>query len=54
MSSFLPVVEEQQEIDAIRNQISGNEPMTWPTIGSHPLSEYETIFSHYGIPYTIP
>ena len=31
MSSFLPVGEQQQqEIDAVRNQLSENEPMQWP------------------------
>jgi hypothetical protein len=31
MSSFLPVCEQQQkEIEAVRNQLSENEPMQWP------------------------
>ncbi len=31
MSSFLPVGEQQQqEIEAVRNQLSENEPMQWP------------------------
>ena len=44
MSSFLPVGEQQQqqELNAIRNQISANEPMTWPTVDSQPLNEYKT------------
>ena len=32
MSSFLPVGEQQQqEIDAVRNQLSEDEPMQWPS-----------------------
>ena len=43
MSSFLPVGEEhQQELDAVRNQLSAAEPMSWPTIEDHPLNEYQT------------
>ena len=43
MSSFLPVGEEhQQELDAVRNQLSAEEPMPWPTIEDHPLNEYQT------------
>jgi hypothetical protein len=34
MSSFLPVDEQQQrEIEAVRNQLSENEPMPWPSLG---------------------
>ena len=33
MSSFLPVGEQQQqEIDAVRNQLSENEPTQWPSV----------------------
>ena len=44
MSSFLPVGEQQQqEIEAVRNQLSENEPMQWPTctVGNEPLNEYQ-------------
>ena len=41
MSSFLPVGEQQQqEIEAIRNQLSEDEPMQWPSVESEPLNEY--------------
>ena len=33
MSTFLPVgQQQQQEIEAIRTQLSANEPMTWPVV----------------------
>ena len=42
-SSFLPVGEQQkQELDAIRHQLSGKEPMPWPTFEDEPLNEYQT------------
>ena len=42
MSSFLPVGEQQeQDIEAIRNQLYANELMTWPTIENEPLNEYQ-------------
>jgi hypothetical protein len=42
MNSFLPVGEQQeQEIEAVRNQLSANEPMPWPTIESEPPNEYQ-------------
>ena len=42
ISSFLPVGEpEEQEIQAVKNQISDNEPMIWPTIENEPLNEYQ-------------
>ena len=42
MSSFLPVGEQQQqEIEAVRNQLSENEPMPWPTIETEPINEYQ-------------
>ena len=42
MNSFLPVGEQlEQEIEAVRNQLSANEPMTWPAIESEPLNEYQ-------------
>ena len=45
MSSFLPVGEQQErEIEAVRNQLSVNEPMSWPTIESEPLNEYRLSF----------
>ena len=42
MSSFLPVGEQQQqEIEAVRNQLSVSEPMAWPSIENEPLNEYQ-------------
>ncbi len=43
MSSFLPVGEQQQqELDAVRDQLSANEPMAWPSVDNQPLIEYQT------------
>ena len=43
MSSFLPVGEQQeQELNAVRNQLSGDEPMSWPTVEDQPLNECQT------------
>ena len=42
MSSFLPVGEQQeQEIEAVRNQLSSNDPMAWPSVENEPLNEYQ-------------
>ena len=43
MSSFLPVGEQQQqqEIEAVRNQLSESEPMPWPSNDNEPLNEYQ-------------
>ncbi|CAB3979506.1 ATP-dependent DNA helicase PIF1 [Paramuricea clavata] len=42
MNSFLPVGEQQeQEIEAVRNQLSANEPIPWPDIECEPLNEYQ-------------
>ncbi|CAB4028820.1 Hypothetical predicted protein [Paramuricea clavata] len=42
MSSFLPVGEQQQqEIEAVRNQLSENEPMPWPSVENEPLNGYQ-------------
>ena len=42
MSSFLPVGEQQQqEIEAVRNQLSESEPMPWPSNNNGPLNEYQ-------------
>ena len=42
MSSFLPVGEQQQqEIEAVRNQLSENAPLLWPTLENEPLNEYQ-------------
>lgn len=42
MNSFLPVGEQQeQELEAVRNQLSDKEPMPWPTIENEPINEYE-------------
>lgn len=45
MSSFLPVREQQQqELDAITNQISAHDHMDWPAVQNTPLNEYQTQF----------
>ncbi|CAB4029508.1 Hypothetical predicted protein [Paramuricea clavata] len=42
MSSFLPVGEQQQqEIEAVRDQLSENEPMPWLSVENEPLNEYQ-------------
>ncbi len=42
MSSFLPVGEpQQQEIEAVSNQLSENEPMKWPSFENEQLNEYQ-------------
>ena len=42
MSSFLPVGEQQQqELEAVRNQLSEKEPMAWPSLDREPLNEYQ-------------
>ena len=54
MSSFLPVGKEhQQELAAVRNQLSSEEIMSWPTVEDQPLNIYQTrylatmAFPHY-------
>ena len=60
MSSFLPVGEQQQQqqqqqLDAIRNQLSADEPMSWPTVEEQPLNEYQTPYlATIGIPHSLP
>ena len=45
MSSFLPPgKQEQQEFEAIRNQLSQGSNLDWPTVESEPLNEYQTPF----------
>ena len=42
IDSFLPVGEQQQqEIEAIRNQLSENKPMQWPSVENEPWNEYQ-------------
>ncbi|CAB4014021.1 Hypothetical predicted protein [Paramuricea clavata] len=42
MSNFLPVGEQQQqEIEAVRNQLSENKPIPWPSVDNEPLNEYQ-------------
>ena len=43
MSSFLPVGE-QQELEAVRNQLSENEPMPWPSVENEPINEYQVSY----------
>ena len=40
MSSFLPVGE-QQELDAMRSQLSADDPVAWPTVQVKPINEYQ-------------
>ena len=45
MSSFLPVGEQhEQELNALRSQISPDKPMSWPSVEDQPLNE--TQISH--------
>ena len=45
MSTFLPVgQQQQQEMDAIRNQLFAQDPVEWPTVTNEPLNEYQTPF----------
>jgi hypothetical protein len=42
MSSFLPVGEQQQqEIEAVRYQLTENDPMQWSSVENEPLNEYQ-------------
>ena len=42
ISSFLPVGEQQeQEINAVRNQLSESELMQWLSVDNEPLNEYQ-------------
>ena len=41
-SSFLPAgAQQQKELEAIRNQLSDDETMPWPTIENEPINEYQ-------------
>ena len=45
MNTFLPIPQcEQQEIQAIQQQLSSTQPMSWPTVDSEPINEYTTPF----------
>lgn len=45
MSSFLPVGQQQeQELNAVRTQLSGNDQMSWPSVDDQPINEYQTQF----------
>jgi hypothetical protein len=42
MSNFLPVgVQQQQEIEALKSQLSESEPTLWPSVDNEPLNEYQ-------------
>ncbi len=41
ISSFLPVGQQQQEIEAVKNQLSENEPMQWPSVENEPINGYQ-------------
>lgn len=45
MSSFLPVgLQQEQEVQAIKSQLSGEKPLNWPSHEEPPLNEYTTPF----------
>ena len=45
MSSFLPVGEQQQqEMDAVKSQLSKNEPMSSNSTENEPLNEYQVSY----------
>ena len=45
MSSFLPVgPQQEQEVQAIKGQLSGDKPLNWPSHEQPPLNEYTTPF----------
>ena len=45
VSSFMPTKEwQQQELDAIKGQLSLNEPIAWPSVHNQPINEYQTPF----------
>ena len=45
MITFLPVgQQQQQQMDAIRNQLFAQDPVEWPTVTNEPLNEYQTPF----------
>jgi hypothetical protein len=35
------LIQQQQEIEAVRNQLSENGPMQWPYVENEPLNEYQ-------------
>ena len=35
---------QQQELDAIKGQLSLNEPIAWPSVHNQPINEYRTPF----------
>ncbi|CAB3989798.1 Hypothetical predicted protein [Paramuricea clavata] len=42
MNIFLPVgVQQQQDIEALKSQVSESEPMLWPSLDNEPLNEYQ-------------
>ena len=41
----MPTIEQQQqELDAIKGQISLNERIAWPSVHNQPINEYQTHF----------
>lgn len=45
MSSFLPLgPQQEQEVQAIKSQLSGDKPLNWPSHEEPPLNEYTTPF----------
>ena len=54
MKFLIPVGQQQEQeiqVEAVRNQLSANEPMAWPTIENEPLHVNEYQISHLA---TIP
>ena len=42
MSSFLPVGEQhEQELNALRSQLSTDKPLSWPSVEDQPLNEFQ-------------
>ena len=45
MSSFMPTNRQQKrELDAVKEHLSLNEPIDWPSVHSEPINEYQTPF----------
>ena len=45
MSSSLPVGEQQeQELNAVRQQLYTDEQMSWPAVEDEPLNEYQILY----------
>ena len=55
MSSFLPVGEQQQqELDAIRSQLSADDPVAWPTAQDKPIEYQIACLANMAFPTLFP